>query len=325
VVVHHTFKASLSLLIVCLPALLFAQSAPGCKDRVVITGVLDARGVPVKNLAVTDFTAIYRGKPLTVVSSEYRENPHARVRVLLDVSASMRGESSSDKWKIAHAVASDFVSSAPTGMGVSLWSFSSAVQEKFEASDGRQPIQDWLASSAVRAGSEVKGRTALLDAIVASIHELSPAQPGDAIYVITDGADNVSKTNSSQVERWLLDSGIRLFAFLLPDPIPAQEERLNQLDLDELVRRSGGLLANLDALPTGMRGDYVYDEKTARAIGSATGPLTTQITNFYVLIVAGVDDSAKPKDLNLNVVDAQGHKKKDIVLTYSHRPVGCLR
>jgi hypothetical protein len=299
-----------------------AQTNGECKDRTVLATALDAQRRPVKSLAAPDFAASYGGRPLIPASAQYRENPHARVRVLLDVSKSMN-DALSHKWKIAHAVASEFVSSAPAGMEVSFMSFSSVVHEKFEASDGRQPIQEWLASAPVRKGSTVDGRTALLETIETAIHELSPAQPGDAIYVITDGGDNASKTSSSQVERSLQESGIRLFAFILPDPFSSQMERLGSLNLNDIVRRSGGLLADLDRPPVDVGTEHDIDDKTSSAIRDATRTITTQMTNFYVLTLAGSVSTPKPKDLNLKLVDAQGHKKKNLILAYTRWPINC--
>jgi hypothetical protein len=303
-----------------LAASLIAQSSQECKDRTVILSALDKQG-PVTNLVAANFKAFYRGRPVSVSSSQYRENPAERVVVLLDVSESMRGARYSNKWRVAHAMASDFVSSAPPGTQISFRSFSGEVQEKFEASGGRKPIEDWLASSAVRDGSKTGGRTALLEAILAAIQELRPVQPGDAIFVITDGGDNHSQASSVVVDRSLLDSGTRLFAFVLNEDLNASHDRLRREDLENTVRRSGGLLVKENSVPYGTGAErFNSDDKTTMAMQTATRTFLSQMRNFYVLTIEGIDPSGKQKDLNLNVVDAGGRERKDIVSAYTPWP-----
>ncbi|HET6176408.1 MAG TPA: VWA domain-containing protein [Candidatus Sulfotelmatobacter sp.] len=158
-----------------------AQSTPDCKNGLIVVTALDAHGLPVRNLTARDFQLSYRGKGVKVTSPEYWNNPVARVVVLLDLSGSMRGGMGSDKWKVAHTMASAYVLAAPPKEQISLLSFADTVQQKFAAADGRTPIQEWLSSVPVREGQVLKGRTALYQAILAGINQLTPAEPGDAI------------------------------------------------------------------------------------------------------------------------------------------------
>lgn len=316
----------LSMSFFLLAAVAVAQTAQECNGSTVIVSAVDPTGAPVKNLAAADFRASYRGRPVSVSSSQFSENPPGRVLVLLDLSASMLAQgNSSNKWKIARAMASEFVSSAPAGTQISFASFASTVQQRFPASGGRPLIQEWLASY-VREGSQPKGRTALYEAIRTAINELSPGEPGDAIYVITDGEDNLSHTKAPQVEPLLLSSGTRLFAFLMSRPESAQAARLepSPQDLEDLARHSGGAAISLDAHVYSFGGEhYPYDDKVMKDIRASTRTIQTQMTNFYVLTIDGMDPLAKQKDLSLKLVDAQGHKRNDVSLAYPRWPVQC--
>ena len=205
-------------------------------------------------------------------------------------------------------------------------SFAGTVQERFGASGGRKPIQEWLSNSSVREGLQVKGETALYETILAAVKELGPAEPGDSIYVITDAEDNFSKAKSSDVERLLINSGIRLFALILYEPARHAESEEGSQRLNDLVRRSGGLLLSFSAHLRPSGGDYYeYNDKVVNASRDATRLVQAQISNFYVLNVVGPDQPSNPKDWNLQVVDAQGRKRNDISLSYTRPSLTCAQ
>ena len=316
----------LSFLLLILSGCLFAQTGSDCREQTLVATALDSHSLPVNNLATVDFKVSFRGASASVKSAQYRMNPGGRVIVLLDVSGSMRGRDESNKWKIAHAMASEFVSLAPPTTQISFMSFAGTVQKRFGASGGRKPIQEWLSNSSVREGLQVKGETALYETIFAAIKELGAAEPGDSIYVITDAEDNFSKAKSSDVERLLINSGIRLFALILYEPARHAESEEGSQRLNDLVRRSGGLLLSFSAHLRPSGGDYYeYNDKVVNASRDATRLVQAQISNFYVLNVVGPDQPSNPKDWNLQVVDAQGCKRNDISVSYTRPSLTCVQ
>src|SRR5207302_11329952 len=90
-----------------------------------------------------------------------------------------------------------------------------------------------------------QGHTALYDTILEALKSLEPTQPGDAIYVITDGGENASAEKLTQLEDSLESSGVRLFAFLLGGPWLTSPGQWSVTDLYALVRESGGSLASV--------------------------------------------------------------------------------
>src|SRR5258708_18027987 len=129
-----------------------AETADDCGERRAIVNVLDAHGLPIKNLTKDDFKASDRGKPLNIVWSQHRDDPGVRITVLLDVSSSMNGSGDgvSNKWRIARTAALEFVSSAATQARVSLMPFASGAGQKFQTLSDRHSIETLLNRPAVR-------------------------------------------------------------------------------------------------------------------------------------------------------------------------------
>ena len=204
------------------------------------------------------------------------------------------------------------------------------IGQKFAGLGGRQPIEDWLNRSAVREGNDVKGHTALYDTILEALKSLEPTQPGDAIYVITDGGENASAEKLTQLEHSLESSGVRLFAFLLDGPWLTSPGQSSVTDLYALVRESGGSLASVSPRSVGpgwssVNALYSYGKNTGASIRASTGVLQAEISGFYVLGVQFPESSAKLEDWRVDVVDAQGRRKKDVIVAFPHKlaPAGC--
>ena len=171
----------------------------------------------------------------------------------------------------------------------------------------------------------MKGETGLYDAILTAVGALSPAEIGDAIFVITDGGDNLSKARSSTVEHALLDSGIRLFAFLLYSPDVSLEEYEGPQTLDSLVQKSGGFLVGVGGRNKRIPGtQYEYNDTVAQAIKNSARLIHTQISNFYVLTINAPNRPAKLQGWRLDVVDTRQRRRKDISLAYSQSSASCV-
>ena len=221
---------------------------------------------------------------------------------------------------MAHAAASEFVSSAPSQVQVSFISFASEIAQKFDASGGRRPIQDWLSSPRVREGRDLKGYTALYEAISAALGQLAPPKLGDSIYVITDGGENASKEKMSAIEQSLQTSGVRLFAFLLGGLL-TQEEQNGAKDLYDLTRRSGGF--TVSARPNAI--SMSVDETGARAaVRTMTRMLQAEISSFYVLGIQIPGSSARGESLRIQIKRTKGlGKSKEVTATYPNKLPGC--
>jgi hypothetical protein len=322
-------------------------NAQTCAPQAVIVDVLNARGLPVPDLPVSSFKASSRGKPVSVLSASLRSDPSTRVHVLLDMGGSMGGLGAQgiDKWKIAREAAAAFLNLAPPQAEISLSTFSATIARTFQSSDGRKAMQDWIESPESMRASELKGKAAIHQVIIETAKAMEPVHPGDSIFVITDGVNDRNFSMAASVSDELAARGIRLFEFMLDDsrradngiaaggvsasaPVPNPDAK----ELSEVVRGSGGLGYTL--LPGGRKigqsfgASYDYDERTRQNVRTSVSEIEIAISNFYILTAgqpnnAHGNDARGLVDFQLEVVDAQGKKRKDVNLTYPARIPGC--
>ena len=201
--------------------------------------------------------------------------------------------------------------------------FADSIKEKFSAAGGREAIQKWLKSPEANKSTNLKGKTALFDTIRAALNELQPAQTGDAIFVITDGGENNSAEKASLIERELHSSATRLFVFMLNDAMTS-EEQLGAVTLYDLARRSGGSVLNFSPQSFETKfphREYEYDDKIGAHVRAGTDIIGTEIGSYYVLAIRGQVSIPKPEPWKLELLDAKGHKRKNVNVTYpSHLP-----
>jgi Ca-activated chloride channel homolog len=123
-----------------------------------------------------------------------------------------------------------------------------------------------------------RGRTALLDAIYLGLSQMRGAHNGKrALLIISDGGDNHSRYNESDVKNYLKEADCQLYAIGIFDPIDVRSRTPEELEgpslLSEMTEMTGGRVfpvGNLGELPDiaakiGMelRNQYVLGYKSA--------------------------------------------------------------
>jgi Mg-chelatase subunit ChlD len=299
-----------------------AQTAPTQSTRSLLVNVLDQNGNAVRDLTKDGFRAKVNGHPAAVVESRYSLAPR-RIVALLDTSGSMAGETEKNKkWQIAREAVEDLLSDTPADVKVALLTFSSQVHDVFDFSQSRSSMAAWLKDEP-RRRAEIKGRTALYDAVLAATKLLEPSRPGDAIYVITDGWDNSSHISGANTRKLLLQSRIRLFVFLLAEPLPFQSEGLGPDSLMELARATGGFVFGVAGRTAGASFfpswdfEYDYNERTRERIRLYSQALSIQVNGFYTLQLETPLQPGKLRKVSLEIVDGRGQPRKDVAFTYS--------
>jgi Ca-activated chloride channel family protein len=105
--------------------------------------------------------------------------------------------------------------------------------------------------------TQAKGRTALIDAIYLGLSEMRGAHNAKrALLIISDGGDNHSRYNESDVRNFVKESDVQLYAIGIFDPIGSRGRSPEELNgptlLAELCEQTGGRVfpvENLNDLP----------------------------------------------------------------------------
>lgn len=302
--------------------LLTAQSPPKESVPSLLANVIDRQGMAVRDLTKDSFQVKVNGRRATLLEASYSLAPR-RIVVLLDMSGSMAGVTEHKKWQIARESLEDLLVDTPPDVSIALLTFSDQVHDVSDFSQNRSSMAAWLKEGAGQHGdSRVRGRTALLDAMLAAKKLLGTSRPGDAIYAITDGGDNSSHISGTAMRRLLLESGIRLFLFLFAEPLPFEEMRSGAESIKEIARASGGFVfgvsghsSGVDFLPSWDA--YDYSERTQQTIKLYTRALNIQVNGFYTLRFDSPVVAAKARKVSLDIVDATGKPRKDVAFTYS--------
>jgi Ca-activated chloride channel homolog len=202
------------------------------------------------------------------------EDVPVSIGLVFDMSGSM-----SDKVEKAREAAVQFMRTANPLDQFFLVSFN----DRAELTSGFTSSVDELQNRMMFTAS--KGRTALLDAVYLGLSQMRGAHNGKrALLIISDGGDNHSRYNESDVKNYLKEADCQLYAIGIFDPIGIRSRTPEELEgpslLSEMTEMTGGRVfpvANLSELPDiaakiGMelRNQYVlgYKSSNARKNGS---------------------------------------------------------
>lgn len=105
--------------------------------------------------------------------------------------------------------------------------------------------------------TQSKGRTALLDAIYLSLHEMKKGHnPRKAILVLSDGGDNSSRYTESEIRSLVREADVQIYAIGIFEPVSSRGRTAEELSgpslLSELAEQTGGRhfpVENVNELP----------------------------------------------------------------------------
>ncbi|HKS95120.1 MAG TPA: vWA domain-containing protein [Terriglobia bacterium] len=228
--------------------------------------------------------------------------------LLLDGSGSV---SSSGRWQAEQLLAADIIRSSPAGSSFALMVFTDQIRVNVRFAEGLAAV----ARKLDELPAEPRGKTAIYDSILAALDELSPPREGDVIYVITDGADNKSTNGPSQVELRLLNSGVRVFAYLLVGSLASRgrvpEGTGGPPVLEDLAKHTGGAASSFQ----------VADSPPHRLSDRDLATIVLSARHFFPLMhrayrikIAMPPDIDKPRDWTLEVME--GNKKSHLQVIY---------
>lgn len=105
--------------------------------------------------------------------------------------------------------------------------------------------------------TQSKGKTALLDAIYLSMHQMKKARnPRKALLVISDGGDNNSRYTESEIKNLVREADVQIYAIGIFEPVSSRGRTAEELNgpslLSEVAEQTGGRhfpVDNLNELP----------------------------------------------------------------------------
>ncbi len=188
--------------------------------------VSDGRGRYVDDLDGREFEVIEDGKPVPVVAFESRL-AHLKCALLLDSTLSMR-----DAIPALKNAALELIAKMRASDPVAVYTFNDVV------SLAQGFTTDKTAMKRAVAEVQVRGETALYDAMTRAIRDLSGQQGKKVIVLFTDGDDNASTLNAEIAERRAKSAGIPVYT--VAQGMALANRKLLR-ELESVARATGGL------------------------------------------------------------------------------------
>lgn len=314
-----------------LPSGYCQQTAPqspqqsACQERTIPLSIYTRTGAPIKNLEAVRLEGFDRGRKIPVgpVTSTILERP-LHVILAMDVSGSMWGKVPEHR-NLAFDVADDFVAKAPPSVEVGLVLFAEKLRDVIPVSTDRRKLNDELNSVRRSAQTELHGRTALWDALVSIVNLLDHPQAGDAVYLITDGGDNLSKATPDTASETFAAAGVRLFTFLIPEVPGHEDDYAGTAELEEIVADTAGRIV---IAPTRTPADFLPWNLLDKAgnptlFGSALNTQYRQISNSFRVTVQVSEAVDRPRSWRIGVASADAAEKREIRPIYPQKLFPC--
>jgi len=240
----RTSFLSFSALFLCIQPVRSQET--GCTARKLPVYLRDAQNLPLQNVSISDLKAKLHGKPVKIVSLKPDPRPH-RLVLIIDTSASMGSLEEQPLWNLELSLAWHFFESNHERVSIAMLFFNDQVHDLIDFSQGNAAVAEKLrqvAEDRDYVKQQVKGRTALRDAIFRGIQLLDHPSSADAVYVLTDGGDNASQQSASALDRRLAVTSVRVFAVLLYQKLGNRNRTPEELngpnELAEITKKSGG-------------------------------------------------------------------------------------
>jgi len=286
-----------------------------CRRRTVPVHISTRDGSAPPTLAGTHFQASYADKVIRIAGFGDQQSPR-RMVVLLDASGSVRGGTTAG-WEATVEVAAQLLAVLPP-MEIGLALFAEEIEPVVAPTTARERLVEEV--ERLRAGPrDTQGgrrqRTALWDSLLDAAKAFGPLQPGDVLYVITDGVDNFSETRPPQVTQAFLAAGIRLFAFAIAN----QGFAYGTGELERIVEDTGGVTA------AGAAGDWraFRAGRGTSPIGSALYAQHRQILVFHRLELELPETIVRPQLWRLELAGLDENEMKNVALSYPARLYPC--
>jgi hypothetical protein len=256
-----------------LTSLVSAQSPVPCTSSLPVN-VLDQDEAPRTDLTSNSFQVRSGRSEIKVSNADYSVKAR-RVVLVLNLSSSVTGRAR----EFIHAAAAAFISLSSSRIPIALVVFSGSGVQRFDFQTQWPKLEEEL-RGAMESSDVGKGRATTYDAIMAASQLISSAEPGDAIYVISNLKDSSSKSSPGAIREVLIRQHSRLYVLAVTgNEYPGDEGFIINRNMQDLVHSSGGFLlfeVLSDNLPANQ--DWTPQELQTR-----TAFLIDLVAGFYTL------------------------------------------
>jgi len=185
---------------------------------------------------------LFEDKVEQVITHFASEDTPVSIGLVFDCSGSMGA-----KLQKSRAAVSEFLHTSNPEDEFSLVLFNDRAQLAIPFTDRIEEIQNRMLFT------ESKGRTALLDAIYLSLHEMGHAKHSrKAILIISDGGDNCSRYSYREVKNYVREADVQIYSIGILEPFGLRGRTPEELSgptlLDEVAQETGGRLFEVDDL-----------------------------------------------------------------------------
>jgi VWA domain-containing protein len=308
--VHSLVFPLILLIIIAIPAQ-FEENP--CLHRTLPVTLIDARGIPARDLQATDLQPESKAGPVKILSLAPDERPH-RVVILLDGSASLAS--------IWHKVQFLPLTLAKTNLSnttMALVVFDDKVRETLDFSTPQNKIAERI----VQVGAAgPKSRTALYDSILYALQLLERPSSADSLYIATDGADTASHAKFNDIVPRISSSGVRFsvsFVFAeLGNRSREPWEYVGPENLTALARMTGGE-SNAPYPPQG----FLKKPEDTEQIAQQMHKFFLRMTQNYQLDVELSSPLKKASKWELRLSEEGRHRWGNAQLNYPGELAAC--
>jgi Mg-chelatase subunit ChlD len=327
--VGYLGQCVISLLVLALCTRPAGAQELDCQRRFLPVAVRDEQNLPIQNISVANFEAKVHGKRVKILSFAPDPRPH-RLVLILDTSGSMGSTASeSPLFALEAVLARHFFEVNRQRTPIALVIFNTQVNEVVEFAPGNSAVADKLQQMTTDHNyvqANVKGTTALRDAILQGLQLLVHPSSADALYVLSDGGDNASKHSAADVTQHLAITSVRLFAVVLQgngsyrSRVP--EELSGPEELSEIALKSGGEVLSVAAVH-GKQVALTADPKAKLKTQETLARLYQAILGDNLLEIELPFALAKNEHWELRLSEAARRQWKGARITYPTTLVSC--
>ena len=269
-----------------------AQS-PSCDQTTFIATFTDEKNQPLavstSDIRVKIGEAVIAQESVKVVPL----NVPPRTVIVLDMSGSMR-----ERWDASIMSALGLVKASGPTVPIGLVAFNEKLATIPISVEHAEIEHELLAAQAIRP----QGRSAVLDAIEFALRMLTPGRAGDVLFIVSDGADNHSRSKYRLLEQEIMRSRTRVFLVApTSDGATDPEEIMGPADLIALAKESGGEIFRLD--PTFPSKEPGRSKQMAEFLGVLNNRLYQKLLRPELIQVTIPSNSERNLNLRVEAVE----------------------